>query len=593
MILKEKKVDLKNLFNKTNIIFSLGFIILILINFYNFLLFHVFVEIFSVTVSFIIFVIAIYSQEKTRNYFLIIIGVAYGFVGGFDLIHTLAYKGMGVFKNSGSNLPTQLWIMARYLESFSFLLALWFMNSSKKYSLNKIIYFYVSVSIALFASLYFDIFPTAFVEGEGLTQFKIFSEYIISGLLILGLYLLYSNKKQFSAYLYNLIFVSIGMTIMSEIFFTFYVDVYGISNIIGHIFKLISVMLIFKAIIETSFKRPYDLLFQKLKNQKDELLEQKELIENIYNNIEQGLCLHEIIYNNDNEPIDYKILDVNKAYEELLDISKEKAVGSLGSELYYQEELPFLDIYNKNMGNGNAYMFEEYYGPIDKHLSITVTSPQEGQFITLFNDITEMKAKEEELENKYKEVKKLSHELESIIYLTNRLSIISKYKFDQFLKDVLDISLRLIDIADYGSISIYKNNRWQVISKKGFSNDVIDLLNRKRDLIFENPNNIFKLDLIRVNNKNINKYIKLKEISDELEEYLNKASERISESIYFDLNVNDDKKIRVSLDISADSRETFDDNDLKVIKAFRNLINVFIKQNLSLESDESDVFTDQ
>lgn len=60
---------------------------------YNyFLLFHSLIELFSIIVAFIIFVIALYSRERTQNYFLIFMGIAYGFIGGFDLIHTLAYK---------------------------------------------------------------------------------------------------------------------------------------------------------------------------------------------------------------------------------------------------------------------------------------------------------------------------------------------------------------------------------------------------------------------------------------------------------------------------------------------------------------------
>jgi len=592
MVLIKEILSSDKLVNKTNIILGLVFVLLIITNFFNFLLFHSFVEIFSIIISFMIFVIAIYTHEKITNNFLIIIGVAYGFIGGFDLIHTLAYKGMGVFKNSGSDLPTQLWIIARYLESFSFLLALWFINFNKKYQINKVIYFYLSLSIVLLGSLYLNIFPTAFIEGQGLTQFKIVSEYIVSGLLILGLYLLYLNKKQFAADVYNLIFVSISMTILAEISFTFYVDVYGLSNVIGHIFKLLSVMLVFKAIIETGFKRPYDLLFRELKSKKDEITEKKDLIENIYNNIEQGLCLHEIIYDNDNKPIDYKILDVNKAYEKLLNISKETAVGSLGSKLYNKENPPYIDIYAKTVETKNAQTFEVYYEPIDKHLNITVTSPKEGQFITLFNDITEIKKREKELKNKYQEVKKLSNDLESIIYLTNRLSITSKHELDEFLSDVLKISFSFIDIVDYGYSAIYKNGHWKVINKKGYNNNIINLLNQKRDLIIKSQDNIFELDLIRVNNKDIRKYLEMDEMSQELKEHLNKISKMISESIYFDLEVRENYKIRVSLDISAEKNKTFDENDLKVIKAFRNLINVFLKQNLSQHTDEIKIFED-
>ncbi|MCF8001136.1 MAG: hypothetical protein K9K76_04705, partial [Halanaerobiales bacterium] len=160
-----------------------------------------------------------------------------------------------------------------------------------------------------------------------------------------------------------------------------------------------------------------------------------------------------------------------------------------------------------------------------------------------------------------------------------------------FLRDVLNISLSLIGIIDYGYVSVYKDNNWQTISKRGYRNNTIELLNRKKDLIIEEQENIFKSDLMIINNKNIHKYIEIDEISEELKEYLNKAKKINSESAFFDLTV-DDKKVRVSLDISTESKETFDKNDLKIIKAFRNLINVFLKNNSSLQSDEIDIFED-
>ena len=118
--------------NKTNLTLIVVFIILSLLSFNYFLLFHSLVEVFSVIVSFIIFVIAIYTYDKTENNFFIIIGIAYGFVGFFDLLHTLAYKGMNVFVNAGADLPTQLWIITRYVESFAILLALFYLGSKKK-----------------------------------------------------------------------------------------------------------------------------------------------------------------------------------------------------------------------------------------------------------------------------------------------------------------------------------------------------------------------------------------------------------------------------------------------------------------------------
>ncbi|MFO7598678.1 MAG: MASE3 domain-containing protein, partial [Candidatus Desulfacyla sp.] len=64
---------------------------------------------------------------------------------------------------------------------------------------------------------------------------------------------------------------SIGITIVAELAFTFYVNVYGLSNMVGHFCKLISFYLIYKAIIQTGLKKPYDLLFRNLRQSEQRL----------------------------------------------------------------------------------------------------------------------------------------------------------------------------------------------------------------------------------------------------------------------------------------------------------------------------------
>jgi hypothetical protein len=42
-------------------------------------------------------------------------GVSSVFVSLIEILHTLTFKGLGVFPAGGANLPTQLWIAFRYL----------------------------------------------------------------------------------------------------------------------------------------------------------------------------------------------------------------------------------------------------------------------------------------------------------------------------------------------------------------------------------------------------------------------------------------------------------------------------------------------
>ena len=243
---------------------------LYLTSLYNYLLFHSLVEIFSIFIACSIFLVAWNSRRFMDNNYLLFLGIAYLFVGGVDLIHTLAYRGMGIFTGYEANLPTQLWISARYLESISLLVAPIFVarNIKKRFVLTAYV---LTFSIILGSIFYWRIFPDCFVEGLGLTTFKKVSEYLISLILIGSIVLLFKRKTAFDDNIFRLLIASIVLTICSELAFTFYISDYGFSNLTGHFLKFISFYLIYKSIVESGLVKPYSLLFRNLKQREEEI----------------------------------------------------------------------------------------------------------------------------------------------------------------------------------------------------------------------------------------------------------------------------------------------------------------------------------
>lgn len=244
---------------------------------YSFLLFHTLVELFTVVIAFGIFVIAWSSRRYVNNIFLLLIGVSYLFIGGIDLVHMITYRGMDIVKNYGANLPTQLWIAARYLEAASFVAAFLLLkeaaaNDSVKIGRKsrKIFFIYFLIFSAILALIFlFNIFPAAYVEGSGMTHFKIYSEYIISLIFFGAIILLLKKRKMFDREMANMLSLSLIMKIVSELAFTEYVGVYDFSNILGHIFRFISVLLLYKAVLESGLMRPYEFLFSDLKKSEE------------------------------------------------------------------------------------------------------------------------------------------------------------------------------------------------------------------------------------------------------------------------------------------------------------------------------------
>lgn len=231
---------------------------------YSYLLFHSLVELFSIVVAFSLFIIAWNSKQFIRNQYLLFVGISYLFVGFIDLLHTLSYPGMSIFTDY-DYYANQLWIGARYLESVSLLLAFGCLHVKKPIRPYRLLLAYSLVTILLVSTIFvWKIFPECFIENVGLTAFKKNSEYIICAILALNLFLLFKNKERFEKTIFILLLWTLVCTIISEVAFTFYISNYGLSNLVGHYFKLFSFILVYLAIIKTCIEDPYRLIFREL-----------------------------------------------------------------------------------------------------------------------------------------------------------------------------------------------------------------------------------------------------------------------------------------------------------------------------------------
>jgi len=242
----------------------LGIASLLLIERSNYLLFHSLAELACILVAFGMFIITWHSRRVVLNNMLAFLGVAYLFVGFLDFIHLLAFKGMGVFPNAGTDLCVQLWISGRYLESLSIFLAIALFGRS--IGRGFIFAGYALVTGAVLVSIFgLGVFPVCYVEGTGITSFKIASEYAITFVLLASVVSLRRLRRQFEPRAVHLLTASLVITACSEMAFTLYTDVYGFFNMLGHILKMVSYYLIYKAIVETGLVNPHELLFRELK----------------------------------------------------------------------------------------------------------------------------------------------------------------------------------------------------------------------------------------------------------------------------------------------------------------------------------------
>jgi signal transduction histidine kinase len=135
----------------------------------------------------------------------------------------------------------------------------------------------------------------------------------------------------------------------------------------------------------------------------------------LFMSMREGCALHEIINDLEGQPVDYRIIDVNPAYERILDLKKEAVVGMKASRLYGSHDPPYLAVYANVASGGEPQYFESFYEPMHRFFAISVFSPERGIFATVFSDITERKkndlALREELNTRANFINILAHEI--------------------------------------------------------------------------------------------------------------------------------------------------------------------------------------
>ncbi len=309
------------------IILGIGLFLIALLIRYD-LLFHSIAEVISIVIAGGIFFVGWNSRKYMNSSFFLIIGISFLFISAIDLLHTLSYTGMAIFVDFDTNLPTQLWIAARYWQCGSFLLASLAIN--KKINASYLMVSGVIIISAVLITIFYGIFPTSYIEGTGLTPFKIVSEFIIIIIFLASAIILFRFRSEFNRKIFLLIIASISATIISELAFIFYVDVFDFSNFVGHIFKIVAFFCIYKGIIETGLEDPFGLLLRKLKLSDETLRRKADDLEQAYSEFNQmfNASLPLRIINKDCE-----IIRVNKTYTNLIKLSEEELLGKKCDDL--------------------------------------------------------------------------------------------------------------------------------------------------------------------------------------------------------------------------------------------------------------------
>ena len=352
---------------------------LFIIGRHNYLLFHALVELGAVAVAWSVFFLVWNARRLKTPPAFVMLGIGYMIVGALDLLHTLAYEGMGVFPGAGTDLATQLWIAARFIETAALLLFLLCFNAGGfcRWGGHALTVAAVIMLGGLFA---WDFFPECFNTETGLTPFKIASEYVVMGVLAGSVFLTYRKRKLIGRTVALFLSGAMLVTIVSEFCFTLYASPFGTANMIGHLFKVVSFMLIYRALIVESLERPMETLAHGLRKE-------TERYARIIETAVDGFWIVDM---------QGQICDANAAAERMTGLPRNTLLSMRVNDIEANESVEETGRHMKMVVKKGHDLFETRHrhkdgSVLDVEVSCSFLPYDNGQFIVFVRDITDRK----------------------------------------------------------------------------------------------------------------------------------------------------------------------------------------------------------
>jgi len=128
------------------------------------------------------------------------------------------------------------------------------------------------------------------------------------------------------------------------------------------------------------------------------LRESEERYHSLFENMSEGFAFCRIIFEQDRAQ-DFEYLDVNKAFETLTGLKQ--VVGKKVTEVIpgIRESNPELfEVFGRVVATGKSEKFEIHVKPLGRWFSVAAYSQQKGHFVAMFDNITDRKVLDEQME---------------------------------------------------------------------------------------------------------------------------------------------------------------------------------------------------
>jgi|GEM_PF-6204248 len=150
------------------------------------------------------------------------------------------------------------------------------------------------------------------------------------------------------------------------------------------------------------------------------LQDSEERYHSLFDSMTEGFALHEIICDDNDEPCDYRFIDINPAFEHLTGLKREDVIGATHNNVLPNDDPKWIQTYGEVALTGKSIHFTNYSPALNRHYEVFSYCPAPHLFAVMFADITERKQTEQALE-KYRILARNSRDIILFVDLEGRI----------------------------------------------------------------------------------------------------------------------------------------------------------------------------
>ncbi|NEQ20966.1 MAG: PAS domain S-box protein, partial [Microcoleus sp. SIO2G3] len=125
----------------------------------------------------------------------------------------------------------------------------------------------------------------------------------------------------------------------------------------------------------------------------------EERYRTLFENMNEGFCVAEVLFDEHNKPIDYRLLEINSVFEKHSGLKD--AQGKTARELHPELEQYWIDLYGNVVLTGEPVRYENYSEALNRWFDVSsfrIGPPGSRKVAILFEDISKRKQTERELQ---------------------------------------------------------------------------------------------------------------------------------------------------------------------------------------------------